>query len=72
MPPRASTAASDCAAATAGVTALLPQQLQQVVMAMSAQNKHTAGGQFSDTETAELLCMISLRKQVGTDGCKVV
>jgi hypothetical protein len=49
---------------------LVPQQLQQAVMAMSAQNKQAAGGQFS--ATAELLLIIQVRKQVGPDGRKLV
>jgi hypothetical protein len=39
---------------------------------MSAQNKRSAGGQFSDAETAELLRIIRARKPVGADGWKHV
>ncbi len=72
MPPRAASATADGAAAPAAVAVLSPQQLQQVVQAMNEQNKRAAGGQFSDAETAELLCMIRLLKPVGADGWKHV
>ncbi len=66
MPPQAAPVAAE------GVGSLSAQQAQQVMAAMSSQNKKAAGGQFNDAETTELLCIVHQCKPVGPDGWKLV